>query len=70
MALKTDYDNERRKIIMPIIRSMMKNMIKQYGDRAKEVYYATENKLKKKGKMRSMLSAATKHNDTTNKWGT
>ena len=54
---------------MPIIRSMMKNMIKQYGDRAKEVYYATENKLKKKGKMRSMLSAATKHNDTTNKWG-
>ena len=55
---------------MPIIRSMMQKMQKEYGDKAKNVYYAVENKMKKNGKLRSMLSAATKHNDTTNKWGT
>ena len=36
---------------MPVIRSMLKSMKKQYGkNKGKKVYYATENKMRSKGK--------------------
>ena len=49
---------------MPIIRSMMSDMQKRYGDKkAKNVYYAVENKMKKAGKLRSMMAKAKAHGD-------
>ena len=49
---------------MPIIRSMMANMTKQYGaKKGKNVYYAVEAQKKKEGKLRSMLASARKHHD-------
>ncbi len=49
---------------MPIIRSMMHKMKQEYGDKkGEQVYYATENKMKKKGVLRSMLAAAKRHHD-------
>lgn len=49
---------------MPIIRSMMDAMKKKYGDKKGEsVYYAIENKMKKKGKFRSMINKAGRHGD-------
>ena len=49
---------------MPIIRSMLANMKKKYGDKkGEEVYYATENKMKSKGKLRSMQAKAKAHGD-------
>lgn len=49
---------------MPVIRSMMSDMQKEYGTKkGKNVYYAVENKMKKKGKLRSMLATAQKHHD-------
>lgn len=42
----------------------MDKMKKEYGDKkAKQVYYATENKLRSQGKMAGMLAKAKKHND-------
>ena len=39
---------------MPIIRSMLKAMKKKYGDKkGEDIYYATENKMKSRGKLRS-----------------
>lgn len=53
---------------MPIIRSMMQNMMKEYGDKkGKSVYYATENKLRSKGKFGKMLAQAKKHHDIQTK---
>lgn len=44
---------------------MMANMKKSYGeDEGKNVYYAVENKMKKQGKLRSMLDKARRHGDT------
>jgi hypothetical protein len=49
---------------MPIIRSMMQDMQKKYGtEKGKNVYYAVENKMKGKGKLRSMLAKANAHKD-------
>ena len=42
---------------------MMQNMEKQYGKRGKDVYFATENKLRSQGKFQSMLAQARKHHD-------
>ncbi len=53
---------------MPIIRSMMDAMTKKYGDKkGKQVYYATENKMKNEGKLRSMQAKAKAHGDLTAK---
>lgn len=53
---------------MPVIRSMMSDMQKEYGaGKGKNVYYAVENKMKKAGKLRSMLATARKHHDLTMK---
>lgn len=49
---------------MPVIRSIMTDMKKKYGDKKGEnVYYAVENKMKSKGKLRSMLAKAKSHGD-------
>jgi hypothetical protein len=42
-------------------------MKQQYGKKGEQVYYATENKLKKEGKLRSMQVKAARHNDLTYK---
>ena len=53
---------------MAIIRSMMQDMEKRYGnEKAKNVYYAVENKMKSKGKLRSMLAKAKAHHDLQEK---
>lgn len=49
---------------MPVIRSIMSDMKKKYGDKkGTNVYYAVEAKNKKKGILRSMLAKAKKHKD-------
>jgi len=41
---------------MPINKKMMQKMVEEYGkDKGKSVYYATENKRKKKGNLSKML---------------
>lgn len=66
MSVKLLTGKGGREVAVPIIRSMMSNMEDQYGaKKGKQVYYATENKLKKKGKLRSMIAAAKRHGDIT-----
>ena len=50
---------------MPIVRSIMNNLIKKYGNKkGKSIYYAMENK----GKLTKAKRTATKQGHTVKKW--